>query len=159
MANAPDQDERSNEYHRPDAAAAWRIYNQQIKPKKVFIAEKRGDLSEPYSQIKDECHFPRSVLDFVVRLHDMEDTKRDHNLLALNLLLKEAGIVMPRDLVTMADGTDGESIIPAGERPRPRLATVPSDGTETDLADAAKDPAPGTGAAAIAAMNEAAAQG
>jgi hypothetical protein len=81
----------------------------------------------------------------------------------------------------MADGDDNADVVPAGPAPvvsRPRLVAVDgppkSDGTETDLADAANDlpaaepkkrgrpkavPAPGTGAAAIAAMNEAAAAG
>ena len=144
------------EYKRPDAAAAFKIYDTEVAPKKSVIAEKTGDLSDPYARIKDQCHYPRRILDFIVSLVGMEDAKRDHNLLALAEGLRVKGMTLPRDLVTMADGTDGDPIIPTAARPKTKLVAVSgvSDGSETDFVDAAEDPAPGTGAAAIAAMNE-----
>lgn len=169
----------SGEYQRPDAAGAFRIYDKEIKAKKAVIAEKTGDLSDPYSRIKDDCNFPRKILDLIVFLENQEDAKRDHFLLALSEGLKTRNLFMPRDLVSMADGDAGGDVVPTGPAPlvgRPRLVAVDgppkSDGTETDLADAANDlptstaepkrrgrpkaaPAPGTGAAAIAAMNAA----
>lgn len=148
----------NGEYQRPDAAAAFKIYETEVAPKKSVIAEKTGDLSDPYARIKDQCHYPRRILDFIVGLLAMEDAKRDHNLLALAEGLRVKGLTLPRDLVTMASGTDGDPVIPTAARAKPVLVAmgIPSDGSETDLADAAEDPAAGTGAAAMAAMNEAA---
>jgi hypothetical protein len=40
------------------------------------IAEKTGDLSEPYSRIKDTCNFPRKILDLIIFLENQEDAKR-----------------------------------------------------------------------------------
>jgi len=139
----------SGEYKRPDAEAALKIYREEIAPKNAHISTIKGDLSEPYKRIKDKCHFPRKVLDFLMQLDDMEDAKRDHWLLALHSGLGELKLKLPSDLVTMAQGEDGGSVIPFGERQKPQLATlagdpnlkmgVESDGTETDLADAGDD--------------------
>lgn len=145
------------EYKRPDAEAAFKIYEREIAPKKSVIAEKTGDLSDPYSRIKDQCNYPRRILDLVVYLAGLEDAKRDHMLLALSEGLKVKKLFMPRDLATMAQGNDGDGIVASAPRAKPQLVAmgIPSDGSETDLADAAgDDPDPGTGAAAIAAMNE-----
>jgi hypothetical protein len=138
----------SGEYHRPDAVGAFRIYDTQIKAKKAVISEKQGDLSEPYSQIKDTCNFPRKILDLIIHLEGQEDAKRDHMLLALSEGLRVRKLFMPRDLVTMADGDADGDVIPTGPAAvvsRPRLVAVDgppqSDGTETDLADAAEAPA------------------
>lgn len=142
----------TGEYKRPDAAKAFEIYDKQIKPKKAKMSEIKGDLSQPYDDIKEHAHFPRKVLDFIVGLEELEEAKRDHFLLALSAGLEHRKLFLPRDLVTMADGQDGGSVIPFGERQRPQLATLPmgqpSDGTETDLADAGeaedlRKPSPG----------------
>lgn len=114
----------SGEYKRPDAARAFEIYDKQIKPKKAHLATLRGDLSDPYALLKDECHFPRTVLDFIVKLDGMEDAKRDHFLLALSEGLKERKLFLPTDLVTMANGEDGGDVVPSGSRPKPQLATL-----------------------------------
>lgn len=176
MATAAEleDDESGGEYHRPDAKRAFKIFKEEIAPKNAHMATIKGDLSDPYKRIKDECHFPRKVMDFLVGLDDMEEAKRDHWLLALNLGLTELNLHMPRDLVTMADGKDGSSVVPTGAKKKPSLVAVPTGtGDETDLADAAEEdfeaseeelaqqegrrPADGTGAAAIAAMNAASA--
>lgn len=117
----------SGEYKRPDAARAFDIYDKQIKPKKAHLAEIRGDLSDPYSLIKDECHFPRKILDLVAHIEEQEDAKRDHLLLALAEGLRVRRLFLPRDLVTIASGEEGGSIVPAGERQRPNLVPVDDD--------------------------------
>ena len=154
MASAAQKDDGEGagiegEYKRPDAKGALKIYREEIAKKNAHIATIKGDLSEPYKRIKEQCHFPRKVLDFLIQLNDMEDAKRDHWLLALNSGLSELRLKLPSDLVTMAQGEDGGSVIPFGERQKPQLATlagdpnlkmgVESDGTETDLADAGDD--------------------
>lgn len=128
----------SGEYKKPNAERAFDIYDKQIAPKKANLETIRGDLSDPYTLIKDQCHFPRKVLDFIVSLEGQEDAKRDHMLLALSEGLKLRKLFMPRDLVTIANGETGANVIPEGERPRPQLATImgqPATGDETDLAD------------------------
>ena len=161
------------EYKRPDAAAAFKIYRNEISPKQAHMATIKGDLSDPYKRIKDDCHFPRKVMDFLVSLNDMEDAKRDHFLLALNLGMTELKLFMPRDLVTMAGGEDGNNVIPFGEREEDDLTDLANqdddefhEADEDELArqdarpsarknaSTADDPQPGTGAAAIAAMNK-----
>jgi len=128
------------EYKRPDAKGALKIYRDEIKPKNTHIATIKGDLSEPYKRIKVTCHFPRKVLDFLMQLDDMEDAKRDHWLLAFHSGLEELKLHLPSDLVTLAQGEDGGSVIPFGERKRPQLATLPAhDGDDSDLADAGDD--------------------
>lgn len=139
VATAAKQDaEPAGEYKRPNAERAFEIYDKQIKPKKAHLATIRGDLSDPFALIKDECNFPRKILDLIVFLEEQEDAKRDHMLLALSEGLKLRKLFMPRDLVTIANGEEETSIVPAGERPRPQLATImgqPATGDETDLAD------------------------
>lgn len=131
----------SGEYKRPDAAKAIEIYDKQIKPKKVQIDTLKGDLSDPWGDIKEHARISKKDFNYVQSLADEEDdAKREHRTLALFELLKVRKIELPRDLVTIAEGKDGGSVVPIGERRRPQLATlqmgVPSDGSETDLADA-----------------------
>ena len=157
----------AGEYKRPDAAAAFKIYDSEIAPKKAHMNTIKGDLSDPFKRIKDDCHFPRKVLDFITSLEDQEDAKRDHMLLALNLGLQARKLHMPRDLVTIAAGDDGAAIVPTGERKRAQLATVPAPADDSDLAGdfeasadelaAQKDrgkPRPGTPAAVKAALQQ-----
>lgn len=125
-------------YKKPDAAAAFKILDSEIKPRLAFIAEKRGDLSDPYKRIKDDCNYPRDVLDFISRLDGMEDAKRDHVLTALHLGLEYRNYRRPLDLVSMAEGgSANDPIVQAGARERPKLVTVGDDFDDANLASAA----------------------
>ncbi|MXP24835.1 hypothetical protein GRI39_02080 [Altererythrobacter indicus] len=129
MANAQRKEDGegsgiSGEYNRPDAKSAIKIYKSEIAPKKEHISTITGDLSDPYKRIKDDCNFPRKILDLLFQLYDMEDAKRDHWMLAFRLGCEELNLSVPRDLVSIAEGKDGESPIPTNERERPRLVTV-----------------------------------
>lgn len=178
---ADDEDEGGGEYKRPDAALAFKIYDQQIKPKEAHLATIKGDMSEPYQQIKDNAHFPRKVLNFIVALENEEDAKRDHLLLALSEGLKHRKLYLPRDLVTMANGEDGAEIIPFGPRDDDELLVDEDDDedmpplaagedfTEADDEEVSKqegrgrgrkkaDVDPGTGASARQAMSKAASE-
>lgn len=129
MATAAMNAEPDNggEYKRPDMKSAIKIYKEEVAPKKEHIATIKDDLSDPHKRIKDECHCPRKVLDFLFQLEEMEDAKRDHWLLALREGMRELKLFMPSDLVTQADGTAGADVIPSGNRQRPNLATVGGD--------------------------------
>ncbi len=104
------------EYKRPDAAKAFDIYDKQIKPKMAHLATLKGDLSQPYDDIKEQANYPRKVLNFIVGLDELEDAKRDHFLLALSEGLRHRGYFIPRDLVTIMEDQDGNEIVPAGSR-------------------------------------------
>lgn len=158
-AAAAQAEDNGGIYNAPDAKTAIKIYREEIAPRKAFIAEKTGDLSDPYKRIKDECHFPRVILDLLIRLSEMEDAKRDHFLTAMHAGLTELNLTRPFDLVARAEGADAEApIIPTAARKRPKLVTVPTPPTDdSELLGAADDePDAGTGAAAIAAMKAAA---
>jgi len=112
-----DEEPDSNEYQRPDAAKAFDIYDKQIAPKLTHLATIKGDLSQPYDDIKQYANFPRKVLNFIIALENEEDdAKRDHLLLALADGLRHRKLFIPRDLVTMANGEDEDDIVPSGER-------------------------------------------
>lgn len=111
------EEQDSGEYQRPDAAKAFDIYDKQIAPKLTHLSTLKGDLSQPYDDIKQHANFPRKVLNFIIGLENEEDdAKRDHLLLALAEGLRHRKLFIPRDLVTMAEGVDEDDIVPAGER-------------------------------------------
>lgn len=133
----------TGEYVKLDAGKAFRIFDQEIQPKMDKMAEKRGETKEPWDRIKDQCNFPKRTLTFLIKLRDMEDAERDHHLLAMHEGMKHLKLFMPSDLVTQAQGQEpNASIIPMGERPKPKLATLNArvvqegDGVDADLADA-----------------------
>ena len=127
---AKDDENGAAEYKRPDAELAFKIYDQSIKPKEAHLATIKGDMSEPYQQIKDNAHYPRKVLNFIVGLENEEDAKRDHMLLALSEGLRHRKLFLPRDLVTMANGEDGDELVPTGEREDEGLLVDEPEGDE-----------------------------
>lgn len=134
MATAAKQPEGDNggEYKRPDAAKAFDIYDKQIKPKLTKIDSARGECSQPWQDIKEYANFPRQVMNFIISLDNIEDdAKRDHFLLALRDGLRHRKHFLPRDLVTMADGEEGDDLVDTEERPALKLVGIddePDDG-------------------------------
>jgi hypothetical protein len=123
VAKASEMD--NQEYKRPDAAKAFDIYDRQIKPKLVKIDTARGELSQPWQDIKEHANFPRPVMNFLIMLENIDDdAKRDHYLLALSGGLNHRKLFMPRDLVTMADGEEGGPVVPSEDRPQMKLVGV-----------------------------------
>jgi len=130
-------DDTDGEIKQKDFAQAVRIYRQDIKQAVSKVGEHSQELSTAFKAIKKQCGISSKAAKLAFQLDDMEDFKRDDFLRSLNGMLKELGIYMPTDMIDVANGaTAGESIIPTGQREKPRLVTV-SDGTEIDLADAA----------------------
>lgn len=132
----------TGEYKRPDARKAIDIYDKQIAPKLAHINTLKGDLSEPWGDLKEQSHVSKKDFGYVQGLVDEEDdAKREHRILSLFELMKARGIGMPDDLVTRADGTAGEPPIPTVKRTGPRLVTLPvlepDQGDSKDLAAAA----------------------
>lgn len=109
------------EYKRPNAEEAFKIFDAQIKPKLTKMATIKGDLSQPWSDIKEQTNFPKKILNLIHDLEEMEDSKRDHFLIALREGLTHRGLFMPSDLVSQAQGDDGGSVVPEGEKEKPEL--------------------------------------
>lgn len=123
-------------YNAPNAREAIKIYRNEVAPSKAFINEMSGDLSDPYKRIKDDCHFPRKVIDFLFFLEGCEDAKRDHFLTALHAGLTEMNFKRPTDLLTLAEGNAGGDVVPGGAKgEKPRMATLqPHTAGDDDLA-------------------------
>jgi hypothetical protein len=124
------KEEEAGEYQRPDAGKAFEIYDKQIKPKLAKMDTLKGDLSQPYDDIKEQAHFPRKVLNFIVSLEGEEDAKRDHLLLALSEGLKHRKLFLPRDLVTLANGEAEQDIVGTEAREEDELLV---DGDENEV--------------------------
>lgn len=160
---APDD---TGEIKPKDFARAVKLYRQDIKSAASEAATQNQSIGEAYKVIKKGCHIQPQAAKAAFKLDGMEEAKRDDFLRCFTGLLRELGIPLePVDLVDSMEGRDDRYA-------RPTLVTVPagtpSDGTETDLADAGEftemteaelatqrdrvEPAPGSGAAARAKM-------
>lgn len=183
MARKP-KDDDGGEIAAKDFAGAVSTYRNDIKPAGAKGAEHMQEQSTGYKHIKKICNIQPGAAKQAFKLFDAtEDAKRDDWLRCFVGIANEmAGETVltfhSNDLVDqMSDTADAKKPSP---RPKPQLVTVggpqfgqPSDGTETDLADAAfeaapeelamqegrSEPAPGTGAAARKAMKNAAKSG
>ncbi len=121
-----------------DYASAVRAYRNDILPAQSKVGEFAQEQSTAFKHIKKHCHIQSGAAKAAFKLDGMEEAKRDDWLRGFVGLLRELKIPLePVDLVDMAEG----------RQPAPMLATmgIPSDGTETDLADAAEDGGPKDG--------------
>lgn len=168
------KDDDVEEVKAKDFAGAVKAWRHDIKPNISKVGEHNQEVATAYKHIKKNCHIQPQAAKLVFKLDGMEDAHRDDWIRCFTGLCKELNISLnPVDLVDMAE-SDGEE----QPRPKPTLVTlpmgVPSDGTETDLADAGEEPfeaseaelaqqegrgkskpKAGTGEAARAAMKEA----
>lgn len=119
---------RVEQVHTPDYALAVKIYREDIKPAISKVGEFAQEQSTAYKEIKRNAHIQPQAAKTAFKISEMEEAKRDDYLRCLNGLFKALGISMPRDLVDAAEGKGdiGEGVIPAGERPRPKLVTIPT---------------------------------
>lgn len=120
-----------------DFAGAVRTWRIDIKPALSLAGEHNQDAGTGYKHIKKNCHIQPQAAKLAFKLYGMEDAKRDDFLRCFTGLLAELNIpLQSSDLVDAMEGKTEES------RPKPKLVTlpmgVPSDGSETDLADAAE---------------------
>lgn len=171
-ARTPKEDD-TGEIKPKDFAKAVSLYRNDIKTANSEAATQNQTAGQGYKDIKKVCHIQPDAARKAFKLMDAtEEAKRDDWFRGFVGLVNEmAGRKIltfeDTDLVDAMQGDDGYA------RPKPHLVTIPygapSDGTETDLADAADfdeatdeelaqqegRPASGTGAAAIAAMKDA----
>lgn len=119
-----------------DFGRAVRLWREDIKRATSEAATHMQDASTAYKAIKKECNIQPAAAKLVFKLADMEDAKRDDFIRCFTGLCKELKIELePVDLVDMAEGKAPRS------KPQLGLVTIstPSDGTETDLSDAASE--------------------
>ncbi|KQX18396.1 MULTISPECIES: hypothetical protein [unclassified Sphingomonas] len=115
----------NGEVPKPDPALAVKIYREDIKPAQARVGEYAQEQSTAYKAIKKQAHIQPQAAKLAFKLDGMEESKRDDYLRCLRGLLTELKIFMPSDLVDAAEGkSTGGDVIPTGERPRPKLATV-----------------------------------
>jgi hypothetical protein len=115
-----------------DTAKARSLYLNDIKPAQSKVGEFMQEISTAFKAVKKACGIQPGAMKAAIKLVEMEDAKRDDWLRCFNGYLKESGIdPNPRDMVDLM-GDDGYA------RPRPTLVTVPHDGDNSDLADAAE---------------------
>ena len=135
-----------------DFARAVRLFKHDISPAQGKVGEFSQEMSTAYKEIKKHCGIQPQAARAAFKLADMEDDKRDDWLRCFYGLIEELGIGITEDLVDMSEQRQSApepdvAPIPRGPAPRvnnrkPKpLATVQtSDGSETDLRDAADEP-------------------
>lgn len=129
-ARPKETDDDSGLIAEKDFAKAVRIFREDILPAQAKVGEFAQEQSTAYKALKKQCGIQPQAARTAFRLSDMEEAKRDDWMRCFIGLCREMGIPLEsNDLVDQAE---------AAPRPKPVLATLPiSDGTETDLTDAA----------------------
>jgi hypothetical protein len=123
QARAP----KVEEIFTPDYAGAVRTYRTDIRSAEGKIGGFAQEMSTAFKHIKKNCHINPGAARLAFKLDRMEEAARDDFLRSLNGLMTELKIFMPKDMLDIANGasaTSDESVIPVGERERPRLVTV-----------------------------------
>ncbi|MBL9070436.1 MAG: hypothetical protein JNM03_10645 [Sphingopyxis sp.] len=131
----------SHEVPQKDFTGAVRAYRNDVKPAISKVGEYSQEVSTAYKHIKKNCHIQPGAAKLAFKLDGMEEAKRDDFLRCFNGLCKELNIVMPRDMVDIAEGKPAESIVPEAERPKPQLVAVgqKADPEDEDQEDADPD--------------------
>lgn len=133
------------EIPQPDYELAVKIYRGDILPAENKVGNFSQELSTAYKAIKKNAHIQPAAAKLAFKLDKMEESQRDDFLRSLNGLLKQLKIYMPRDLLDAASGApENENVIPTGDRPKLRLATLPdeepdSNGDDNEDADGASE--------------------
>lgn len=129
------KDDDTGEIKVKDFAQAVRLYRTDINKAASDAATSMKDASDAYKVIKKHCNIQPGAAKLAFKLDKMEEAKRDDFLRCFTGLLKELNIAInPTDMVDMMQADDGYA------RPKPHLGLVTlSDGSETDLADAADE--------------------
>lgn len=134
-ARTPKEDD-TGEIKVKDFAKAVSLYRNDIKPARSKASEFMQEISTAFKAVKSLCHIQPSAMKAAIKVVELEEAKREDWLRGFNGYLREAGIDPdPKDLVDAMGGGSPPA------RPKVQLVTMglPSDGSETDLSDAAGD--------------------
>ena len=131
----------NGEVPKPDFELAVKIYREDIKPAQSRVGEYAQEQSTAYKAIKKQANIQPAAAKLAFRVAEMEESKRDDFLRCLRGLFTELKIFMPSDLVDAAQGNGaaGGEVIPTGDRPRPKLATVGGTAHPLDDSDLSGD--------------------
>ena len=131
------KDDDAEVVKKKDFGLAAKIWRTDIKPAISKAGETMQEASSGYKQIKKVANIQPGAAKLAFKLVDMEEAKREDFLRCLGGLLKEFNIaIVPTDMVDMMQAGEADD---GYARPKPQLGLVTlSDGSETDLADAAE---------------------
>ena len=123
------KDDDTGEVKAKDFAHAKKLFLQDIKPARSKASEFMQEISTAFKTVKKVCNMQPSAMKAAIKVIEMEDAKREDWLRTFNGYLRESNIDPdPKDMIDLM--ADGEQ--------KPSLSLVQiSDGSETDLADAA----------------------
>jgi hypothetical protein len=132
------KDNDGGEVKAKDAALAKKLYFHDIKPARSKASEFMQEVSTGKKAVKKQAHFQSTSFDTATRWHELEDAKKEDAVRGFVMLFnelegREVLTCHFGDMVDQMQGDDGYA------RPKISLVTLgePSDGTETDLCDAA----------------------
>lgn len=132
-------DDDAGEVKVKDPAFAKKLYFHDIKPARSKASEHMQEISTAKKAVKKRAHFQSVSFDVATKLHEMEDAKKEDAIRGLVLMVNE----LEERTVLTCHYEDMVDMMQAGDsyaRPKPDLSLVTlSDGTETDLSDAASD--------------------
>lgn len=107
-----DEPQNGGEVKKIDVDTAFRIVRSDIKPNLSKVGEHNQEVSTAYKAIKKDCGIPSWVIKLGLKLEDMEDFKRDHELRAMKLWFDRLGLSIKVDLVDQAEGKTDTNVIP-----------------------------------------------
>jgi hypothetical protein len=130
------RDPKPEQISAKDYDKAKSLYFNDIKPARSKAAEYMQEVSSAFKSVKKLCGIQPSAAKAALKIVEMEDAKAEDWLRSFNGILRSHNIdPNPKDLV---DAMQGGTATPSPASRKPDLVVVPpSDGTESDLTDAA----------------------
>lgn len=133
-AEVAEEPQNGGEEGKMDFATAKRLLLNDVKPALSRVGEHNQEASTAYKAIKKQCNISTSMAKLVLKLHDMDEDKRDHELRSLRGMLQAFNIGLTPDLVDVMHGEGHNStadIIPIfGGAAGDGLATLDDDGDD-----------------------------
>lgn len=103
----------SGEVQKMDFDTAKRLLLNDVRVANSRAGEHNQEASTAYKAIKKQCNIDTGMAKLVLKLHGMDDDKRDHQLRSLRGLLLAFNIGLTPDLVdTMEGHNSGADVIP-----------------------------------------------
>ena len=111
-AEVAEEPQSGGEESKMDFATAKRLLLNDVKPALSRVGEHNQEASTAYKAIKKECHISTSMAKLVLKLHEMDEDRRDHELRSLRGMLVAFNIGLTPDMVDIAEGHNSAEIIP-----------------------------------------------
>ena len=133
-AEVAEETQNGGEEGKMDFATAKRLLLNDVKPALSRVGEHNQEASTAYKAIKKQCNISTAMAKLVLKLHDMDEDKRDHELRSLRGMLQAFNMGLTPDLVDSMEGhNSGADIIPIfGSTGGDGLATLGNDDGDDD---------------------------